>query len=163
MRASADAGVRSGQEETMSEQQSAGRGHGRQRPVILVVVASAPLRAAILQCLRALEPACEYLQAASGEEAVGIARARLPSVVLLDSQLPGMRCEQASAALTAIDPSIRVWLLAEPWQRNALAMDPPAGASGALCKDHLFDELGGLLGQLLSISSHPASSASGPA
>lgn len=116
-----------------------------QRPALLIVVPSTPLRGAIGQCVRALQPGWQCLDAATGEEAIGIAQARVPQLVLLDAQLPGLSAELTAHALAALEPAPRLYLLAEPWQMQQRPVLPAPPFSGQLCKDRLYEELGDLL------------------
>ena len=58
------------------------------------------------------ERACELVEAASGTDAVDLARARRPDVALLDPFLGDMLLAEAVARLRAVSPSTRVILFA---------------------------------------------------
>jgi DNA-binding NarL/FixJ family response regulator len=111
---------------------------------ILIVVASAPLRSAIRQTLQMLQPGCECIEAASGAEALGIARARALDLLLLDLALPVLDAPALLGELIRLDPHARIHVLADPHQLDA-ARQRLGSAAGTLSKDNLFEELGQLL------------------
>jgi DNA-binding NarL/FixJ family response regulator len=113
-------------------------------PRVMIVVRSAPLRAAIRQCLVAMQPGCEYVEAAGGAEALGIARSRPLDLVLLDLQLPGLDPAVTVAGLLELCPACRIHLLTEP--SDCTVVDAGlVGAHGCLSKDRLYDDLATLL------------------
>ena len=111
------------------------------RPVVLLVVASLQLRSAIRQCLLAVRPDCVYLEAASGEEAIGICQAQAAELVLLDMRLPGINAQDTTRRIKTMTPAAQIVLLAEPYEVAWLRFDPEHGASGSICKDFLYEEL----------------------
>jgi len=68
-----------------------------EKPVILVVDDDVPILQLMQNLLR--EFGFEPLTAASGNEAIELARRRRPSLVLLDKQMPGMTGEDVIRAL----------------------------------------------------------------
>jgi DNA-binding NarL/FixJ family response regulator len=120
------------------------------RPSVMLVVGSLYLRVALRQCLTAVAPACDCLEAASGEEALGIAQAQAPELALVDLHLAGLSAFELTRRLKAQSPATQVVLLAEPYETACLRFDPRAGASASLCKDHLYEELDLLLPLLLA-------------
>src|SRR5207253_1967697 len=69
-----------------------------EKPVILVVDDDAPILILMQNLLR--EFGFEPLTAASGNEAIDIARGRRPALVLLDRNMPGMSGEEVIRART---------------------------------------------------------------
>lgn len=120
------------------------------RPCVMLVVGSLHLRVALRQCLAAMAPGCDCLEAASGEEALGVAEARAADLVLLDLHLAGLPALEAARRIKALSPATQVVLLAEPYEAACLQFDPLAGASASLCKDHLYEELDLLLPLVLA-------------
>lgn len=132
------------------------------RPVVLIVVASLQLRSAIRQCLQSVQPDCQYLEAASGEEALGILEAHPADLMLLDLRLPGMRAQETTRQAKLVAPHCQVVLLAEPYEAAWLSFDPQHGASGSICKDFLYEELDLLVPMYLGTGSTERDAADGP-
>jgi two-component system, NarL family, response regulator LiaR len=120
------------------------------RPTVMVVVAALHLRIALRQCLAAVAPVCECLEAGSGEEALGIAEAQPADLVLMDLHLPGLPALDATRRIKQLSPGSQVVLLAEPYETACLQFDPLAGPSASICKDFLYEELDLLLPLLLA-------------
>jgi DNA-binding NarL/FixJ family response regulator len=76
-----------------------------------------------------------------GETAVRVAPAVRPDVVLMDLQLPGMSGVQATAALVALDPAVRVLMLSASGEDAAVLAAVKAGARGYLVKSASRAEL----------------------
>ncbi len=119
------------------------------RARVLIVVSSLQLRSAIRQTLQMLRPDCQCLEAASGEEALGVCHAQRFDVVLLDLHLPGISAFETTRRVKQVCPSCHVVLLVEPYEAAWLSFDPLHGASGSLCKDLLFEQIGLLLPKYL--------------
>ncbi|CAK0778000.1 Two component transcriptional regulator, LuxR family [Gammaproteobacteria bacterium] len=79
-------------------------------------------------------------QAASGEEAVRMARELKPEIILMDVQMPGMGGIPATAAITAENSRIGVIILTMYRQDSYLFEAIKAGARGYLLKDCSGDE-----------------------
>jgi len=110
-------------------------------PVVLLVVASLQLRSAIRQCLQSVRPDGVYLEAASGEEALGICQAHDADLVLLDLRLPGISAHDTTRRIKAMTPDAQIVVLAEPYEITWLRFDADNGISGSICKDFLYEEL----------------------
>ena len=80
-------------------------------------------------------------EAATGEEAVRIAREKRPNVVLMDVRMPGIGGLEATRKLLRADPDVKVIALTvcgeEPFPSKLLQ----AGAAGYLTKGSLTNEL----------------------
>ena len=103
-----------------------------EKPVILVVDDDAPILILMQTLLR--EFGFEPLTAASGNEAIDIARGRRPSLVLLDKHMPGMSGEEVIRALRDDDTLAQLPILivsGEPVSKSELAS---LRADGAVLK-----------------------------
>src|SRR5947207_378400 len=103
-----------------------------EKPVILVVDDDAPILILMQNLLR--EFGFEPLTAASGNEAIDLARGRRPSLVLLDKHMPGMSGEEVIRALRDDDGLARVPILivsGSPVSKSELAS---LRADGAVLK-----------------------------
>ena len=78
---------------------------------------------------------------ADGEAAVRIAPATRPDVVLMDLQLPGLSGVEATAALVAADPSVRVLMFSASGEDADVLAAVKAGARGYLVKSAQGREL----------------------
>jgi len=98
-------------------------------------------RRGVEMVLREVED-CEVVASASdGVEAVEVASAAHPDVVLMDIRMPRMDGISATARLRQIDPSIKVIMVTmSNWSEDLMAA-LAAGASGYLVKDMELDEL----------------------
>ena len=83
--------------------------------------------------------------AVSGEEAVSRAAELQPDVVLMDLQLPGMSGIEATRAIVAADPSVRVLVLSLFEDEDSVFMALRAGARGYVLKDADEEELTGAI------------------
>jgi CheY-like chemotaxis protein len=103
-----------------------------EKPVILVVDDDAPILILMQSLLR--EFGFEPLTAASGNEAIDLARGRRPSLVLLDKHMPGMSGEEVIRALRDDEGLARVPVLivsGSPVSKSELAT---LRADGAVLK-----------------------------
>jgi len=121
-------------------------------PTILVVEDHDLLRASLRDWLSLTLPDCALIEAKSGEEAVALARAKNPDVVLMDIGLPQMNGIEATRRIKAVAPQARVVMLtiheAPQYQAAAIA----AGASAYIIKRRTHTELIPTLRMLLSES-----------
>jgi len=103
-----------------------------EKPLILVVDDDAPILILMQNLLR--EFGFEPLTAASGNEAIDIARGRRPALVLLDRHMPGMSGEEVIRALRDDDGLAQLPILivsGEPVSKAELAS---LRADGAVLK-----------------------------
>lgn len=82
-------------------------------------------------------------EAASGEEAVELARSSAPDLVVMDVTMPGMGGIEATAAILKHSPRTRVLALSMHESRDHLARMLRAGASGYLLKIYAAKEIVG--------------------
>lgn len=80
-------------------------------------------------------------EAGNGREAVEMARALKPDVVLMDLVMPEMDGIQATREITRDDPAIRILILTSFGEEGRLANAIQAGASGFLLKNFKPDDL----------------------
>ena len=83
--------------------------------------------------------------AASGEDAVGAAAELRPDVVLMDLQLPGISGIEATRAIVAADPGVRVLVLSLFEDEDSVFLALRAGARGYVLKDADEEELTGAI------------------
>ncbi|CCG02002.1 Two component response regulator containing a CheY-like receiver domain and an HTH DNA-binding domain [Blastococcus saxobsidens DD2] len=83
--------------------------------------------------------------AVSGEDAVAQAAELRPDVVLMDLQLPGMSGIEATRAITAAAPDVRVLVLTLFEDEDSVFMALRAGARGYVLKDADEEELTGAI------------------
>lgn len=89
-----------------------------------------------LASLLSLEPDLEVVaEVGRGDEVVAAAGRVLPDVALLDVEMPGMDGIEATAALRAAYPSVRVLIVTTFGRPGFLARALRAGASGFVVKD----------------------------
>jgi DNA-binding NarL/FixJ family response regulator len=79
--------------------------------------------------------------APDGSSAVPLVAERRPDVVLMDISMPGVDGIQATRALLAHDPAIRVLVLTSVSDQERILESLDAGAMGYLMKDAEPDEL----------------------
>ena len=81
--------------------------------------------------------------ATTGEEAVSLAAELRPDVVLMDLQLPGISGIEATRAIVAAEPDVRVLVLSLFEDDDSVFLALRAGARGYVLKDADEDELTG--------------------
>jgi DNA-binding NarL/FixJ family response regulator len=79
--------------------------------------------------------------AGDGAQALRVATATRPQVVLLDLNLPDMSGAEVTQRLLAADPSVRVLILSASGERQDVLDAMTAGATGYLVKSARFSEL----------------------
>ena len=112
----------------------------------VLVVEDHPLfRKGVVSLLNA-EPDLEVAGVAgSGEEAVTRATELRPDVVLMDLQLPGISGIEATRAIVAADPQVRVLVLSLFEDEDSVFLALRAGARGYVLKDADEEELTGAI------------------
>ena len=108
------------------------------------------MRASLRDWMQVAFPDCQVLEAQSGEEAVKLAAARRPRLVLMDISLPGMNGFEATRQIKEILPQMSVVILsvhtAQRYRMEAVA----AGASAYVTKSKIRNELIATMTDLLS-------------
>jgi DNA-binding NarL/FixJ family response regulator len=92
---------------------------------------------ALLEC----EPGIAVVgEAATGEEAVDLARRERPNVVLVDTALPGLDCVETTRRALA-EPGVAVMVLSPSATDERVLATMRAGASGVVLEDRGPDDL----------------------
>jgi DNA-binding NarL/FixJ family response regulator len=102
----------------------------------VLVIEDHPLfRRGVVTLLDAVQDLCVAGTAASGEEAVDRVAELAPDVVLMDLQLPGMSGIEATRAILAAHPDVRVLVLTLFEDEESVFLALRAGARGYVLKD----------------------------
>lgn len=80
-------------------------------------------------------------QAANGHEAVKLAQTQKPDIVIMDVSMPDLNGIEATRAIVAQCPEVKVLVLSMHARKSFIAEMFRAGAKGYLLKDCEFDEL----------------------
>ncbi len=113
-----------------------------QEPIRILVVDDHTVVRKGLQALIATEPGMVMVgEAATGQEAVELARRLQPDVVLVDLVMPVMDGIQAIAAITRAHPRIRILALTSFAEEDKVYPAIKAGALGYLLKDASPEQL----------------------
>jgi DNA-binding NarL/FixJ family response regulator len=104
---------------------------------VLVVDDQAPFRA-VARTLVSITPGLDLVgEAESGEQAVELATALHPPVILMDINLPGISGIEATRQIHAADPSVRVVLMSTYAAADLPADALDSGAVGYLRKEDI--------------------------
>jgi DNA-binding NarL/FixJ family response regulator len=111
--------------------------------MIRVVVADDPpiVRGGIVALLESTDDMVVIGQAATGREAVNLALSLNPDLVLMDLRMPDLNGDEATAAIVAATPGIRILVLTTYETDASILTAIEAGASGYLLKAAPEDEL----------------------
>jgi DNA-binding NarL/FixJ family response regulator len=115
--------------------------------VIRVLIAEdhSVVRAGLVELLQASPDFEMVAVAADGEEAVELAAAHAPDVVLMDLAMPRLGGVEATRAIVAANPEVRVVVLTASSDRARVLDALDAGATGYLLKDAEPAELFGAI------------------
>ena len=117
---------------------------------VLIVEDNVEVRTSLKGWLGSMFPQNSFVEAATGEEAVALAGAEVPDLVLMDLRLPGMSGIEATRRIKAASGRTNVVILtihdAQEYRRDAKA----AGASAYVLKTRTKTELVPVLSKLLS-------------
>ena len=123
---------------------------------ILIVDDHEAVRSSLRDWLKGVFPQCDVMEAASGEEAVAIARVRLPRVVVMDIGLPRMNGIEATRQIKATVPAVQVVILTIHEEEAYRADAVTAGAAAYVPKRVMQTELVPTLATLLSDQKEPS-------
>ena len=111
------------------------------KPIILIVEDNDSVRRSLLDWLEGAFPKCQFIEAATGEEALTITQAEAPRVVIMDISLPGISGIEATRQIKATIPTTQVIVLTvheeKAFRDDAIA----AGASAFVIKRLMQKEL----------------------
>jgi DNA-binding NarL/FixJ family response regulator len=119
----------------------AGQAEAMTEPVRVMLVDDHPIWRDAIERDLAAEGFAVVAAVADGETAVRIAPAVRPDVVLMDLQLPAMSGVEATGALVAGDPSVRVLMFSASGEDDDVLAAVKAGARGYLVKSAAKAEL----------------------
>jgi DNA-binding NarL/FixJ family response regulator len=122
---------------------------------ILIVEDHEAVRSSLRDWLKGVFPQCDVVEAASGEEAIAIARVRLPRVVVMDIGLPRMNGIEATRQIKATVPAVQVVVLTIHEEEAYRADAVTAGAAAYVPKRVMQTELVPTLATLLSNKKKP--------
>jgi DNA-binding NarL/FixJ family response regulator len=117
---------------------------------ILIVENHDAVRVSLREWLEAAIPQCRVIEAASGEEAVALAQANLPRLVVMDIGLPQMNGIEATRLIKATVPAVQVVILTIYENKAYCADAMAAGASAYVPKRNMQREFLPTLTELLS-------------
>jgi len=120
------------------------------QPTILIVDDHEEVRAALLDWLSAAFPACRFLEAMSGEDALALTMAQPADIVLIDMSLPQMNGVEATRRMKAISPLIQVVIMSFYEAQRYRVDAETAGASAFAPIRTLPGELVPILASLLA-------------
>ncbi len=122
----------------MSEHQS---GKQADRQSILIVEDHDRVRRALVEWLADAFPRYRILEASTGEEAVGLAEAERPDIIVMDVGLPQMSGIEATRRIKAVIPKTRVVILTIHEQAEYRARASEAGANAFVPKRTMYARL----------------------
>ena len=108
----------------------------------IVVADDHPIvRGGIVALLQSVDDIDVVGEAATGTEAVELARTLVPDLVLMDLRMPGLTGDEATAHILREQPGIRIIILTTYETDDAILSAIEAGASGYLLKAAPQDEI----------------------
>ncbi len=114
----------------------------RPKPLRVVIADDHRLFAQALEAILGADERIEVVgQASDGAEAVELARALVPDVVLMDVSMPVLDGFEATREIRAATGNVRVLMLTGSNSRADVDRSRKAGASGYVTKDRIASEL----------------------
>jgi DNA-binding NarL/FixJ family response regulator len=117
---------------------------------ILIVEDHDDVRRALRDWLELEFPRCRVIEAASGEEAIALACAESPRLVVMDIRLPGMNGIETTRQIKAALPLAHIVMLTVLEDEIYRAKARAAGASAHVTKQRMHTELVPALAALLA-------------
>jgi DNA-binding NarL/FixJ family response regulator len=108
---------------------------------ILIVEDHDAVRGSLREWLETIFPQCRVIEAASGEEAVALAQANFPSLVVMDIGLPQMNGIEATRRIKVSVPSAQIVILTTHEDDLHRADAKVAGASAFVPKRRVQTKL----------------------
>lgn len=119
-------------------------------PTILIVEDHAPLRASLCDWLATTFDYCTIAAIGDGLEAVALAQAQLPQVVVMDLDLPRLNGLEATRRIKAASPETQVVMLTIYEDQAHRAEAAAVGASAYVPKRNLSNDLVAVINNLLN-------------
>jgi DNA-binding NarL/FixJ family response regulator len=117
---------------------------------ILIVEDHDDVRRAMRDWLEVEFPRCRVIEAASGEEAIVMARIESPRLVVMEIRLPGMNGIETTRQIKAALPCVQIVMLTVHTSDIYRADARAAGASAYVTKQRMHSELVPTLAALLA-------------
>ena len=106
------------------------------------------MRKSLREWLEGAFPKYQFIEAASGEEAINIAQARAPCAVIMDISLPGISGIEATRQIKAAMPTTRVVILTVH-EEKAFRDDATAAGASAFVPKRMMQKI--LLPTLMAV------------
>ena len=110
-------------------------------PIILIVEDNDSVRKSLREWLEGAFPKYQFIEAASGEEAIDITQASAPCAIIMDISLPGMSGIEATRHIKGNMPNTQVVILTIHEEEVFRADAKAAGASAFVTKRMMRKEL----------------------
>jgi DNA-binding NarL/FixJ family response regulator len=120
-------------------------------PILLIVEDHDMVRASLLDWLRVTFPAFDCREAQNGEDAVAMALAHPPAIILMDIGLPGMNGIEAARRIKTASPQTHVIMLSIHEDAHYRADAAAAGASAYVPKGRMHTDLIPIVKKLLPL------------
>jgi len=108
---------------------------------ILLVEDHKPTRVEVRALIEAQPDMTVVAEAGTGEDAVACARELRPDIIVMDVLLPGMNGIEATRAICAEQPAVRVLALSNHFGESLVQSVLEAGSFGYVRKSMAFEEL----------------------
>jgi len=118
---------------------------------IMIVEDHNALRRSLREWLAGIFPACSFIEAVSGEEAITVARAGSPDIIIMDIGLQGMNGIETTRRIKTVTPAAKIVILSIYEDNIRRADAAAAGANAYVAKRVMHTELLPVLAQLLGV------------
>lgn len=123
--------------------------HENQNQIILIVEDHDALRSSLQKWLGAVFPACTFLEARDGEEAIFLVDERHPRIVIMDIKLPGINGIEVVRQIKNAAPGICIVMLSMYDASEYRSASESAGASAYVPKHKMYTDLVPVLKKLM--------------